>query len=86
MTLSISRRTVLAAATAASFNRILGANDRIHVGIIGAGGRGTFDMSEVAKSDLNAEIAGVCDVWRPNRERECSPAPTGASMAGARAR
>ena len=29
--------------TAASMSRVLGANDRLHVGLIGCGGRGTFD-------------------------------------------
>ncbi len=32
-----------AAFTAASYQRVYGANDRLHVGLIGCGGRGTFD-------------------------------------------
>ncbi|HYW41858.1 MAG TPA: Gfo/Idh/MocA family oxidoreductase [Bryobacteraceae bacterium] len=32
-----------AAWTAASYQRVSGANDRLHVGLIGCGGRGTFD-------------------------------------------
>ncbi len=32
-----------AAWTAASYQRVYGANDRLHVGLIGCGGRGTFD-------------------------------------------
>ena len=33
----------VAAWTAASFQKIYGANDRIRIGLIGCGGRGTFD-------------------------------------------
>ena len=33
----------MAALTAVSASRVLGANDRLNVGLIGCGGRGTFD-------------------------------------------
>ncbi len=33
----------VAAWTALSANRVMGANDRLHIGLIGCGGRGTFD-------------------------------------------
>ena len=33
-----------AALTAVSYQRVVGANDRLRVGLIGCGGRGTFDM------------------------------------------
>ncbi len=51
--------------------RAKGANDRIQIGIIGAGARGTDLMREVHQfgKDLNAEIVAVCDVWRRNLER-----------------
>ena len=40
---SLTRRGFLAgAATAASASRVLGANDRVRLGIIGVGGRGTY--------------------------------------------
>jgi predicted dehydrogenase len=67
---SISRRALMGAVASAPLGRVLGANDRISVGIIGAGGRGTFDMMEVAKAgNSNAAVTAICDVWRPNRER-----------------
>ncbi|MCX6619779.1 MAG: Gfo/Idh/MocA family oxidoreductase, partial [Acidobacteria bacterium] len=66
---SFSRRVLVTGAASSSLNRVLGANDRISVGIIGAGGRGTYNMTAVAQSDLNAEITAVCDIWRPNREK-----------------
>lgn len=69
MSSSFTRRALVAGAASASLGRVLGANDRIRVGIIGAGGRGTADMKSVAEADLNAEITAVCDVWKPNREK-----------------
>jgi predicted dehydrogenase len=47
--------------------RVLGANDRINVAIIGAGGRGTYVGKEFAKagsSTHNAKIVAVCDVYQ----------------------
>src|ERR1700722_7529008 len=46
--------------------KILGANDRINVGIIGCGGRGTGVAKEFAKAGetKNARVAMVCDVYR----------------------
>ncbi len=47
--------------------RILGANDRINVGVIGVGGRGTSVMKwamEVGSTTRPAQIVAVCDVYR----------------------
>jgi predicted dehydrogenase len=59
---------VLAARSASA--RVAGANDRLSLGIIGCGGRGTGHMGEVHQFDkeLNAEITAVCDVWKPGLE------------------
>jgi predicted dehydrogenase len=56
------------AATAASYGRILGANDRIRVGGIGVGGRGEYLMANVAKVE-DAQIVAVCDVYELHRAR-----------------
>lgn len=61
----------MAAATAlAAVNprRVLGANDRLRVGIIGCGRRGL--LNEVLKfgPEANAEVTAVCDTWRQQRE------------------
>jgi len=49
-------------ATAASYSRILGANDRMNLGLIGAGDRGQFDMSQfLLHKDVT--LAAVCDVY-----------------------
>ena len=77
---SCSRRSFLRTATAgsaalamsaASYSRVLSANDRISIGIIGCGGRGLGahmpGINEHAKSQ-NIEITAVCDPWRLRRE------------------
>ena len=69
----ISRRTVVKLAiTASSYNRILGANDRIQVGQIGCGHRasGHRHMLKLSsQTDPNFDLRGVCDLWSVNRER-----------------
>lgn len=65
-----SRRRFLAGALAASAARAHSANDRIQIGVIGAGARGAALMREVARARAaNAAITAICDVYRPNRER-----------------
>jgi len=57
--------------------RVFGANDRIVMGIIGAGGRGRGVMQEFIHQ--GAEFAAVCDVYRVNTE-------LGMETAGAKAK
>jgi len=55
--------------TAISQTRILGANERMSLGIVGLGERGTQLMSQVqdlAESD-NVMISAVCDIWKQRR-------------------
>ena len=57
--------------TALSYDRILGANDRISLCHIGNGSRGgdlAWIVSQL-KTSQNAEINTVCDLWRLNREK-----------------
>ena len=57
--------------TAVSYDRILGANDRISLCHIGNGSRGgdlAWIVSQL-KTSQNAEINTVCDLWRLNREK-----------------
>jgi predicted dehydrogenase len=60
----LSRRHVIRGAvfTAASYSRIFGANERIRLGLIGAGGRGRYVMQTFVKTD-QVEVPAVCDVW-----------------------
>jgi predicted dehydrogenase len=65
---TVSRRTFLGAAVAAQSPR--GPNDRLSIGIIGAGGRGSSLLRDVAGcKDLNVAVTALCDIYRPNRER-----------------
>ena len=58
-----TRRNFLAgAATAASASHVIGANDRIRLGIIGPGGRGSYLMREANKCP-NIQWVAVCDAW-----------------------
>jgi len=60
------------AMSAASYSRVMGANDRISIGLIGCGSRG-YDahMTGVHPFDRkeNVEFTAVCDPWRLRRER-----------------
>lgn len=60
----INRRDAVTAAavTAVSYSRILGANDRIGLGVIGTGQRGTYVMT-VFQKNADVEVRAVCDVY-----------------------
>ncbi len=60
------------ALSATSYARIVGANQRISIGLIGCGGRGYgAHMPGIHAHDKqqNVEITAVSDPWRPRRER-----------------
>lgn len=73
----LSRRSLLLAsptllgATAISYARVVGANERMCLGHIGIGNRGRELASVVAglKSAHNVEMVAVCDLWNVNRDR-----------------
>jgi len=48
-------------------------SDQVVLGLIGAGGRGTFLMT-VFQKDPSVSVGGVCDVYEPNLERGLSAA------------
>jgi len=77
---SYSRRDFLQAAaagsaalamSATSYSRVIGANERISIGVIGCGSRGVgahmAGVNEHAKTQ-NIEITAVCDPWRVRQE------------------
>jgi predicted dehydrogenase len=76
---SFNRREFLAATAAGvavssfSLARAQGANDRIGVGFIGAGGRSESHMSMVRhlrdEEKMPIDLVAVCDVYRPRLER-----------------
>lgn len=72
----MERRTFFSSAvlTAASYQRVLGANDRVRVGIIGAGNQGKNDWAHfLAQPDV--EGVAVCDVYQPYVDRGIAAAP-----------
>ena len=58
-----------AAAIATSRFPILGANDRINIGIVGLGGRGTDHIGFYSKLNSEVRMAALCDVNQAARER-----------------
>ena len=48
--------------------RVIGANDRVRIGLIGCGGRGFF-VGERMKKLENVEIVAVCDIYERKRLR-----------------
>lgn len=56
------------AATAVSYRRILGANDRLGIALIGSGRRGR-DVAKALLATGQAELLVVCDVYDQQRER-----------------
>jgi predicted dehydrogenase len=73
MSTRIGRRQFLASAagaavalTAASYGKVLGANERIQLGVIGTGGRGRNLMKSFLKVGTDVEFAAVCDVYETN--------------------
>ena len=57
-------RTVTAAtaATALSYSRILGANDRVQLGVVGCGSRGVEDLNNFVKLG-SVDVKALCDVY-----------------------
>jgi predicted dehydrogenase len=65
--------------SARSYGRVLGANDRIQMGIIGSGGRGRSVMGSFNKFASDCEFVAVCDVYEPNIEAGLKLARSGAA-------
>ena len=62
-----TRRFFLGAVTAAAASRVWGANDKINVGIVGIGGRGTNHLNTYSRM-AGARVVGLCDVNQAARE------------------
>ncbi|MGA2589611.1 MAG: Gfo/Idh/MocA family oxidoreductase [Bryobacteraceae bacterium] len=72
----ITRREGIQAAalTALSYARVLGANDRIKLGLIGAGERGLYVASIFQKTEA-VEVQAVCDVYGDRVDKALTQAP-----------
>ncbi|MBM4087739.1 MAG: twin-arginine translocation signal domain-containing protein, partial [Planctomycetes bacterium] len=59
--------------SAASARRVLGANDRINVGVIGCGGMGTGHLRRLVEmsdnGEANIKVIAVCDIYEPRKQR-----------------
>ena len=74
-----SRRVFLGAVTAASYKRLLGANDRIQVGFIGYGLIGRQHVHDF-KNQKDADLVAMCEVCQPRLEEglaACGPGAKG---------
>jgi len=70
-----------AAAAAAALHRdVLGANDRVNIGVIGCGRAGTNHIAclQEMKDKANVTIAAVCDIYEPRKQE-------GAKLSGGKA-
>ncbi|MFH1744120.1 MAG: Gfo/Idh/MocA family oxidoreductase [bacterium] len=61
----VSMGAIASGLSAVSYARVLGANDKIRIGIIGTGGRGRWHIGWVhrASETENAEVMAVCNIW-----------------------
>src|SRR5579871_3852359 len=66
--MQVTRRTALTALAAASYRRVLGANDRVQVGFIGYGLIGAQHVFDF-KNQKDVDLAAMCDVYQPRLEQ-----------------
>jgi predicted dehydrogenase len=74
-----SRRVFLGTVTAASYKRLLGANDRVQVGFIGYGLIGHQHVHDF-QNQKDADLAAMCEVYQPRLEEglaACGPRAQG---------
>jgi len=79
---NVPRRAFLrgvTAATALSYSRVFGANDRVQLGLIGCGERGRSDMGKFIKAG-NTDVAALCDIYGEQIDRAKKDAPNARSF------
>src|SRR6516164_3410254 len=72
----IQKASGTALVSAAAFSRILGANDRVNVALVGCGGRGREDAG-LLRQIPGVNIVAVCDVYQPHAAAAKAWAGTG---------
>ena len=74
--MSLNRRDFARASalTALSYSRVLGANDRVALGVVGTGGRGTYVMS-LFQNEPEIEVRALCDVYAVKLDQALQKAP-----------
>ncbi len=63
-----TRRAFMGGLTAASYQRIAGANERVQIGCIGCGIIAGHHMSHL-KDSPDADLAAMCDAYMPRAEK-----------------
>ena len=69
--LSAAAKSFAARPGKASASRVIGANDRIHIGVIGVGGRGAYlarEFAGIGERTNGCQIVAVCDVWEKRKK------------------
>jgi predicted dehydrogenase len=69
--MALHRRSFLLAGGSALLRAQTAPSDRISLGVIGSGGRGTAVMT-VFQKDPSVRVGAICDVYEPNLERALS--------------
>src|SRR4249919_54777 len=73
LTLTAATSALAAKTSSKTSGRVIGANDRINIGVIGCGGRGSYDadaFNEFAKKHNNAcQIVAACDVYEKRKKK-----------------
>jgi predicted dehydrogenase len=72
------------AATALSYSRVFGANDRVQLGLIGCGERGRSDTEKFVKAG-NTDVVALCDIYGAQIDRAKQTAPNAKSFTDHRA-
>jgi predicted dehydrogenase len=62
------------AMTASSYSRVMGANEKVNLGVIGCGGRGVGVMGTFQKN-ATVQVTAVCDVYAARTDRALQRAP-----------
>ncbi|MFN0169756.1 MAG: Gfo/Idh/MocA family protein [Bryobacteraceae bacterium] len=77
----LTRRTIIGggALTASSYSRILGANDRVQLGVIGPGDRGRHVMGLFVDSGA-IDVVALCDIYAANVDKAMARAPKAKSF------
>ncbi len=67
----VSTAALATGLSARSYARIIGANDRVRVGVLGFSNRAQGSLIPAfykSSDEMNFEIVGVCDIWNQRRE------------------